>query len=82
MSENGQRWRVISPKVIKGGGGEENMSLTNIAMVGILLGFMFLVVGFLMEGPQVQAETPWNKARATPKRTKKRVSIVPRRRAA
>ena len=59
------------------------MSLTNVAMIGILLGFVFLVVGFLMEGPQLQAETPWNKVKPASKRTKKRVSMDhPRRRAA
>jgi hypothetical protein len=31
------------------------MTLTNVAMLGILLGFVFLVVGFLMEGPQMDA---------------------------
>lgn len=62
---------------------EEGMTLTNIAMLGILLGFVFLVVGFLMEGPQLEAETPWNKAKPVTKRTKKRVSMShPRRHAA
>jgi hypothetical protein len=49
------------------------MSLTNVAMLGILLGFVFLVVGFLMEGPQVDAETTWHKKPA-PKKAKKRVT--------
>jgi hypothetical protein len=48
------------------------MSLTNIAILGILLGFVFLVVGFLMEGPQLETETPWNKAKNVHKKTKKR----------
>ena len=50
------------------------MSLTNVAMVGILLGFMFLVAGFLLEDPQMQAETPWNKVKPAHKRAKKRMS--------
>jgi len=60
------------------------MSLTNVAMIGILLGFMFLVVGFLMEGPQLEAGAPWYKARPAAKRTKKRAvsSRPPRRRSA
>jgi len=48
------------------------MTLTNVAMLGILLGFVFLVVGFLMEGPQVETETPWNKAKRVVKKVKKR----------
>lgn len=52
------------------------MSLTNIAMLGILLGFVFLVVGFLMEGPQVESETAWNKAKHVPKKSKKRAVRV------
>ena len=50
------------------------MTLTNIAMLGILIGFVFLVVGFLMEGPQVETETTWNKKPAAKKTTKKRAS--------
>jgi hypothetical protein len=45
------------------------MSLTNVAMLGILLGFVFLVVGFLMEGPGV--ETAWNKSKRMQKKVKK-----------
>jgi hypothetical protein len=52
------------------------MSLTDIAMLGILLGFVFLVVGFLMEGPQVHAEPTWNKAKQTQKKSKKRTGRV------
>jgi hypothetical protein len=52
------------------------MSLTDIAILGILLGFVFLVVGFLMEGPQLQAEPTWNKAKQVHKKSKKRVSRV------
>jgi hypothetical protein len=60
------------------------MSLTNVAMIGILLGFMFLVVGFLMEGPQLEAEAPWNKSKPAHRRSKKRVVQMhhPRRHAA
>ncbi len=47
------------------------MSLTNIAMLGILIGFVFLVVGFLMEAPQVEVEASWNK-KPVVKKTKKR----------
>ena len=47
------------------------MTLTNIAMLGILIGFVFLVVGFLMEGPQAEAETTWNK-KPIAKKAKKR----------
>ena len=46
------------------------MSLTNVAMLGILLGFVFLVVGFLMEGPQVES-TSWNKSKKVHKKAKK-----------
>lgn len=49
------------------------MSLTNIAILGILLGFVFLVVGFLMEGPQVEADPTWNKAKPAHKKSKKKV---------
>ena len=49
------------------------MSLTNVAMLGILLGFVFLVVGFLMEGPQVETETPWNKSKHAHKKGRKHV---------
>ncbi len=52
------------------------MTLTNIAMLGILIGFVFLVVGFLMEGPQVETETAWNKAKTAPKKAKKRAHRV------
>ena len=55
------------------------MSLTNVAMLGILLGFVFLVVGFLMEGPQVETETPWNKSKHGHKRGKKHVVHLRRR---
>ena len=48
------------------------MSLTDVAMIGILLGFVFLVVGFLMEGPQTYKETAWNKPKRVIKRSKKR----------
>ena len=51
------------------------MSLTNIAMLGILLGFVFLVVGFLMEGPQLETASAWNKSKMH-KKTKKRVVRV------
>jgi hypothetical protein len=47
------------------------MSLTNVAMMGILLGFVFLVVGFLMEGPQVERETAWNKSKHIQKKARK-----------
>jgi hypothetical protein len=47
------------------------MSLTNVAMLGILLGFVFLVVGFLMEGPQVESESNWNKGKKVHKKIKK-----------
>lgn len=47
------------------------MSLTNVAMLGILLGFVFLVVGFLMEGPQDEKEIAWNKIKRNHKRVKK-----------
>jgi hypothetical protein len=56
------------------------MSLTNVAMLGILLGFIFLVVGFLMEGPQMETETSWNKGKNVHKKTKKRVVRMPVRR--
>ena len=52
------------------------MSLTNIAMLGILLGFVFLVVGFLMEGPDVQTELEWNKSKKLPKKVKKSAGRV------
>ena len=52
------------------------MSLTNVAMLGILLGFVFLVVGFLMEGPQPDTETAWNKSKLAPKKGKKRMIRV------
>ena len=47
------------------------MSLTNVAMLGILLGFVFLVVGFLMEGPRVETETTWNKSKKGSKKSRK-----------
>ncbi len=49
------------------------MSLTNIAILGILLGFVFLVVGFLMEGPQVEAEPAWSRKQVH-KKSKKRTA--------
>jgi hypothetical protein len=48
------------------------MSLTNVAMLGILLGFVFLIVGFLMEGPQLETDVSWNKAKSGSKKSKKR----------
>jgi hypothetical protein len=57
-----------------------SLTLTNIAMLGILLGFIFLVVGFLMEGPQLETETPWNKTKNGSKKTKKRAVRMPVRR--
>jgi hypothetical protein len=51
------------------------MSLTTMAMIGILLGFVFLVVGFLMEGPVQEKETVWNRVKA--KKTKKRGARAP-----
>lgn len=53
------------------------MSLTNVAMLGILLGFVFLVIGFLMEGPEVETETAWNKTKKVHKKAKKRVMKIP-----
>lgn len=57
------------------------MTLTNVAMVGILLAFIFLVVAFLMEGPQVERETVWNKPKPAYKK-KKRVGRMMQKRAA
>ena len=53
------------------------MSLTNIAMLGILLGFVFLVVGFLMEGPQTDTEPAWNRSKHMHKKSKKRAGRAP-----
>jgi len=53
------------------------MSLTNVAMLGILMGLVFLVVGFLMEGPQAGAEPAWNRAKHVHKKTKRRIGRVP-----
>ena len=51
------------------------MSLTNVAMLGILLGFVFLVVGFLMEGPQSEIRKRRGTRPSRPvKKGKKRVS--------
>jgi hypothetical protein len=53
------------------------MSLTTVAMMGILLGFVCLVVGFLMEGPRPQADLAWTR-KAVVRKTKKRVKPVRR----
>jgi hypothetical protein len=47
------------------------MTLTSIAMFGILIGFGFLIIGFLMDGPRPESETPWNKTTEEAKKTKK-----------
>jgi hypothetical protein len=44
--------------------------MTNMAMLGILLGFTFLVVGFLMEGPKVETV---GKSKKMHKKVKKNV---------
>jgi hypothetical protein len=53
------------------------MSLTSFAMFGIMLGFVMVVVGFLMGGPRDDSEKAWNKKPAV-RKTKKRVRSVPR----
>jgi len=58
------------------------MSLTNVAMLGILLGFVFLIVGFLTEGPQLETEVTWNKTKPVHKKGKKRAVRVMNRHAA
>jgi len=58
------------------------MTLTNIAMLGILLGFVCLVVAFVMDGPDVESETPWNKSKKTYKKSKKHDVRVLHKRAA
>jgi hypothetical protein len=50
------------------------MSLTNVAMIGILLSFLFLLMGVLMEG-RSDVETAWIKGKQPVKRGgKKRVA--------
>jgi hypothetical protein len=60
------------------------MSLTNVALLGILLGFMFLAVGFLMDSPVSEATTYLGKFKRPSRRSKKRAGRLesPRRSAA
>jgi hypothetical protein len=48
-----------------------------MAMIGILLGFVILVVGFLIEGPKLEAEPSWNK-KPLHRKLKKRVRPIHR----
>lgn len=54
------------------------MSLTIIAMTGILLGFLCLMIGFFMESapqaPKAENEAPVKRPRVTKKRTLKKVA--------
>jgi len=56
------------------------MSLTVIAMIGILVGFLCLVIGFFME--DAKESTPVGVSKEKRARTMKKKIIVPRRKAA
>jgi hypothetical protein len=59
---------------------EDAMSLTVIAMIGILVGFLCLVIGFFME--DAKESTPVGVSKEKRARTMKKKIIVPRRKAA
>jgi hypothetical protein len=59
---------------------EDTMSLTFIAMIGILVGFLCLVIGFFME--DAKESTPVGVSREKRAKTIRKKVIVPRKKAA
>jgi len=54
------------------------MSLTMAAMVGIVVGFMCLVVGFFMDHSQMEVGVPLARSRVPVRRGKKRAARTER----